>query len=259
MKLFFRKYGEGRPIIILHGLFGQSDNWNSLAKQFSEQGLLVYTVDQRNHGLSPHDAHWNYSLMADDLMELIESENLNNPIIIGHSMGGKTCMFFEYKYRGLASKLIVVDISPRKYESRNFEVVEALNRIDLHKIQSRKEAENILTSSGLDFGTRQFLLKNLFRNESPLYNESLFGWRFNLPVITSQFKNVGEEVPDFSSETPVLFLRGDRSDYINDEDIQLIKQRFLRSEVKTIQGSGHWIHAEQPGLFFDAVMSFLSQ
>jgi esterase len=254
MKLFFRRYGEGRPLIILHGLFGQCDNWNTLAKRYSDNGFEVYTVDQRNHGLSPHNSEWNYTCMADDLMQLISDEHIVKPIIMGHSMGGKTCMFFESKYSGIASALIISDIAPRKYFSNNIEVLEALNSIDLNQIQSRKEAEVVLEKFGLNFGTRQFLLKNLYRTET---SETTFGWRFNLNVISSNFNNVSEAVPNMRSETPVLFLKGESSDYISSEDEIEISDKFLNSRIEVIKGSGHWIHAEQPEEYFKRTFSFM--
>src|ERR1700740_435831 len=111
MELAYRKFGEGQPLLILHGLFGQSDNWNTLAKRFAEQGFEVYAIDQRNHGLSPHSTEWNYTVMANDILEFIETHKLQNPILLGHSMGGKTAMFFELQNPGILNKLIVADIA----------------------------------------------------------------------------------------------------------------------------------------------------
>src|ERR1700740_3726323 len=117
MKLAYREFGQGQPLIILHGLFGQSDNWTTLAKQFAEKGLHVFTLDLRNHGLSPHSEVWNYEVMADDLKEFINEHQLKDPILLGHSMGGKVVMFFELKYPGIAKKIIAADIAPRAYGS----------------------------------------------------------------------------------------------------------------------------------------------
>ena len=259
MKLFFRKYGEGHPLLILHGLFGQSDNWNTLSKKYGDNGYSVYVIDQRNHGLSPHSDKWNYSCMAEDLMELIANEKLSAPLIMGHSMGGKTAMFFEAMFPGIASKLLIGDISPRKYETKNTEVVEALLSIDLDKIQSRKDAENALSAFGLDFGTKQFLLKNLYRTENPEPGSALFNWRFNLNVIGSQLGNISEAVPLFKSETPTLFLKGENSDYILSADETEIRNRFINAEIISILGSGHWIHAEKPDQFFAATLAFMNK
>src|SRR5690348_14604141 len=126
MKLAFREYGAGRPLVILHGLFGQSDNWNTLAKNFAEQGLRVFAIDQRNHGLSPHSDTWNYSVMAEDLRDFINDQQLKEPIILGHSMGAKTAMFFELKYTGISGKLIIADMAPRATARHHDEVLNAL-------------------------------------------------------------------------------------------------------------------------------------
>lgn len=162
MKLFYRKFGQGQPLIILHGLFGQSDNWNSLAKQFSEQGYEVYIVDQRNHGLSPHSDEWNYKVMSDDLLELIQDHQLNNVILIGHSMGGKTVMQFALEHEHLLDKLIVADIAPKYYPLHHQVVLQALEAVDFKTVKTRREAEEIMGRYISDFGTKQFLLKNIY-------------------------------------------------------------------------------------------------
>ena len=190
MQLFFREFGMGQPLIILHGLFGQSDNWNTLAKNFAEQNFHVFTVDQRNHGLSPHSATWNYEVMADDLHEFIAEHNLLQPIILGHSMGGKTAMFFEWKYPHVASKIIIVDISPRAYGPHHGDVLKALNEVDFSVIKTRKEAEAKLNEYISDFGTKQFLLKNIYWKDA---ETTLMDWRFNLKVIHNEIAAVGIE------------------------------------------------------------------
>lgn len=253
MKLFFRKYGEGQPLIILHGLFGQSDNWNSLAKQFSETGFEVYVVDQRNHGLSPHSDEWNYKTMSDDLAEMIQDNNLKNAIVLGHSMGGKTAMYFAIENSHLVDQLIVVDIAPKYYPLHHQSVIEALTSIDFSVIKSRKEAESILSNYISDYGTKQFLLKNIYWTEN-----GQLAWRFNLPVIVKNIENIGEATPtDKSVDIPTLFIRGEKSNYILDEDISLIQDIFPRSILETIPDAGHWVHAEKPKEFFEAVMKFI--
>jgi esterase len=260
MKLFYRKFGQGQPLIILHGLFGQSDNWNSLAKQFSEQGLEVYTVDQRNHGLSPHSDVWNYKAMSDDLLELIKENDLKNIILLGHSMGGKTAMQFAVDHPDYLDKLIVVDIAPKYYPIHHQSVLDALHAVDFNVVKNRKEVEAVLSQYISDFGTKQFLLKNIFWTD-----EEEMAWRFNLNVITQQIENVGEGVKDVGEapstdiicEVQTLFIRGENSDYILDEDLDLIREIFPRSMLDTIAGSGHWVHAEKPKEFFEAVMKFI--
>ena len=126
MKLFYRKFGQGKPLIILHGLFGQSDNWNTLGKQFSQNGFEVYLVDQRNHGLSPHSDEWNYPAMSDDILELIIDSKLENVLLLGHSMGGKSAMHFAVHHCEKISKLVVADIAPKKYPESNMDIIEPL-------------------------------------------------------------------------------------------------------------------------------------
>ena len=256
MKLAYREFGEGQPLIILHGLFGQSDNWNTLAKRFGENGFKVYTLDQRNHGLSQQSDAWDYQLMAKDLKEFIEEHHLQNVILLGHSMGGKTVLFFEQMFPQLANKLIIVDISPRAYEPHHDSVLKALNAVDFTDINTRKEAEAILGEYISDFGTKQFLLKNIFWKED---ETKQMAWRFNLKTITKEYNNIGVSVPFFISDTKTMFIRGEKSDYIKNDDEADIASRFSNYQLKTIANSGHWVHAEQPEAFFNCVMDFISQ
>jgi pimeloyl-ACP methyl ester carboxylesterase len=262
MQLAYRKYGEGQPLLILHGLFGQSDNWNTLAKRFSENGFEVYAIDQRNHGLSPHSDVWNYDAMADDIKDFIDEHNLQNPILLGHSMGGKTAMFFALKYDGILDKLIVADMSPRRYEPRHDIVLDALNAVDFSKINTRKEAEAVLSEYITDFGTKQFLLKNIYWEDSSTGSltevVNKMNWRFNLPVITENINEMIVPAPIGSSRVNTLFLRGEKSDYINEAiDVPEIKERFPNYKLQTIAHAGHWVHAEQPEAFYEAVMGFI--
>jgi len=256
MKLFYRKFGEGQPLqphpsalleegegigreplIILHGLFGQSDNWNTLAKQFSEQGFEVYTVDQRNHGLSPHSDVWNFKVMSEDILELIKEHQLKNVILLGHSMGGKTAMQFAIDYPEYLNKLIVADIAPKYYPMHHQGVMAALQAVDFNVVKTRKEVEAVLSKYISDFGTKQFLLKNIF-----WIDDTEMAWRFNLKVIIQQIENVGQNVEhvgeampvDIVCEVPTLFLRGEHSNYVLDEDRDLIQELFPNSILETI-------------------------
>ena len=255
MKLAYRELGVGPSLIILHGLFGQSDNWNTLAKQFSEKGFRVFCIDQRNHGLSPHSSDWNFKVMADDLYEFILEHNLINPIIMGHSMGGKTAMFFELAHPGLASKIIIVDIAARFYKPSHQQVIKGLNAIDFEKIKNRKEAELIMNEFIKDYGTKQFLLKNLYWIDS--LNNKL-AWRFNLKVITHKYELIGAAVPNFISEISTLIIKGELSDYISQSDSEQYFIRFPKHKLITIKGAGHWVHAEKPKEFFDCVSDFIT-
>jgi pimeloyl-ACP methyl ester carboxylesterase len=253
MKLFYRKFGAGQPLIILHGLFGQSDNWNSLAKQFGEAGFETYIVDMRNHGLSPHSDEWNYKEMSEDVLELINDNQLKNVLLLGHSMGGKAAMQFALDNEALLDKLIIVDIAPKYYPLHHQSVLEALHAVDFSVVKTRREAEDIMNKYITDFGTKQFLLKNIYWKE-----DGELAWRFNLKVISENIENVGEATPvDKNCNTSTLFIRGEKSNYILNEDMNLIQEIFPRSMLETINGVGHWVHAEKPKEFFDCVINFI--
>jgi pimeloyl-ACP methyl ester carboxylesterase len=254
MELAFRKYGSGQPLLILHGLFGQSDNWNTLAKRFGENGFEVYTIDQRNHGLSPHSEEWNYTVMADDIKEFVDTHQLKDPVLLGHSMGGKTAMFFALNYPGVLNKLIVADMSPGAYPPHHDAVIDALNAVDFSKINNRKEAEEILGQYITDYGTKQFLLKNIYWEDT---ENNKMNWRFNLPVITQKYNSILEAVPQKESDVNSLFIRGEKSHYIRDVDVKEIETRFTNYRLETIANAGHWVHAEQPESFYQCVMRFV--
>lgn len=257
MKLAYREYGQGQPMIIMHGLFGQSDNWNSLAKKFAENNLRVFTIDLRNHGLSPHSNEWSYEIMAEDLKEFIDEHQLVNPIILGHSMGGKVVMFFELMYPSVSSKSIVADIAPRQYEPHHQSVLQALNAVNFDEIGTRKEAEEIMSRYIDDFGTKQFLLKNIYWTESA--SDKKMAWRFNLNVITEKILDIGKALIPGTSNTKTLFIRGEKSNYVLDSDIPSVAQHFPNYVLVTIPNAGHWVHAEQPQQFYDEVIKFILQ
>jgi esterase len=251
MKLNFKKTGKGEPLIILHGLFGAADNWLSIAKELQED-FTMYLLDQRNHGDSPQTDEWNYEVMAQDIFELMEDEGIAKAHVMGHSMGGKTAMKFAMKYPEKVEKLIVADISPRFYPIHHQTILEGLNAIPVQDLQSRKEAEDILSKYIPDLGTRQFLLKSLTRDGGH------FKWKINLPVITEQIANVGEALEaEGSFVNPVLFLAGEKSDYIQDKDREEIAQFFPNHQLVTIKNAGHWLHAEQPAAVVETVKVFL--
>lgn len=253
MKLFFRKTGEGQPILILHGVFGSSDNWFSISKMIAEKGYAIYAIDARNHGQSPRSEEFSYELMADDLNEFIVDNQLIKPIIIGHSMGGKTVMHFAMKYPDKYSKLIVVDIAPKFYPSHHGHIIQGLNSIDLSTLTNRNEADVQLSKFVTNAGEKQFLLKNLYRTE-----DGKFDWRINLPVLSKEIYQIGGDFMHIKEVTaPTLFLRGSESGYIYDEDIPVIQNIFPNAIVQTIEGAGHWIQAEKPAEFVEAVISFV--
>ena len=253
MKLYARVYGEGRPLIILHGLFGMSDNWQSHAKNFSELGFQVHVPDQRNHGQSPCSDEFSYATMADDLEEYMGDHGLDKACIIGHSMGGKVAMLFAATRPEKVEKLVVVDIAPKAYPVHHQAYIDAMNGLDLNAISTRKEADVAMQKSVDNFAIRQFLLKSLYWKE-----KGVLAWRFNLKAIEANIGMVGEKLfedAEFSGET--LFIRGAQSGYIKPEDEDLIYHHFPLATIYTIQNAGHWVHAEAAEEFSDTVSRFL--
>tara|TARA_B110000305_G_C19448053_1_gene646028 strand:+ start:703 stop:1464 length:762 start_codon:yes stop_codon:yes gene_type:complete len=252
MKLNFKKIGKGNPLLILHGLFGSSDNWGSLGKKFAENNL-VYLVDLRNHGRSPHSKEMSYDLMADDLLELIQDENINSPIILGHSMGGKAALLFAEKYPKYLEKLIVADIGIKAYPMHHDEILKGLNSVKLHEISSRNQAQQSIQSHIENLGIQQFLLKNLYWIE-----KGKLAWRMNLKVIE---KNIGEILVKINvqkNSVSTLFVRGEMSNYILEDDFQNILESFPNGAIKTIPKVGHWLHAENPTEFYKIVREFIN-
>lgn len=251
MKLFSREYGNGEPIVILHGLFGSSDNWLTQAKLMAEQFRLI-TVDLRNHGQSPHDERFDYASMVEDLQEFFDDHQLQSATLIGHSMGGKAAMNFALAHPDEVGKLIVVDIAPRLYDLEHYIIADGLAAIPVGEISSRKEAEELLGEYVSDLGTRQFLLKNLQRK-----NGGGFTWKMNLKVIREKLGNVGVDlIFEGAFPKPTLFIRGARSSYVLDTDIPHIREVFPLVEVQTME-TGHWAQAEKPQEFVDIVSDWL--
>ncbi|NQX82540.1 MAG: alpha/beta fold hydrolase [Flavobacteriaceae bacterium] len=240
-----------KNLIIIHGYFGSGDNWKSLGKKFSEN-FKVHLVDQRNHGRSPHYDEFNYPIMRDDLYEYIEYHKLTDIYVLGHSMGGKTAMFLACKYPDLIKKLIVADIGPQQYEPHHTLILDTLGKINFEVLTSRKSVEQELEKTIKDFGTRQFLLKNLYWK-----TKTELGFRFNLNSIIKNKLVVGEGLSnEMNSSISTLFLKGEKSDYISENDTDKIKKHFPNYQIKTIKNAGHWLHAENPKDFYNEVMSF---
>ena len=252
MKLHFKKIGEGNPLLIIHGLFGSADNWGTLAKKFATNNT-VYLIDLRNHGRSPHSTEMNYDIMADDLNELISDENILNPILLGHSMGGKAALQYAEKYPNVLKKLIVADIGIKQYPMHHDVIISGLKNVDLNIIQSRSEATKKLGEYVKEFGIQQFLLKNLYWIE-----KGQLAWRMNLNVIAEKIHEILKEIKINKNETETLFLRGELSNYILEDDFEDILKAFPNGEIKTIEGAGHWLHAENPSSFYKKVVNFIN-
>lgn len=250
MKLHYRELGTGQPMVILHGLFGFSDNWQTHAKKLAEY-YRVILVDLRNHGHSDWSDDFSYALMVNDLKELFDDLGLRKMILIGHSMGGKVAMLYAQQFENDLEKLIVVDIGVKAYPMHHQHILAGMHAIDLSKIKVRSEAENILKQHIDSDGVRQFLLKNLYWKE-----KGQLAWRMNLSVLEREMENILSALPGKEVMAPTLFIRGEMSNYICDEDIDQLEELFPDSTVATIPDAGHWVHAEAPEEFMDVVLGF---
>ncbi|HZY80439.1 MAG TPA: alpha/beta fold hydrolase [Cyclobacteriaceae bacterium] len=251
MKLFFREAGQGTPLIILHGLFGSSDNWYTLSKVFADR-YRVFTIDQRNHGQSPHTPEHDYKLLTEDLEEFVEEHKLEKPIILGHSMGGKTAMNFALKYPSKTGKLIVVDIMPKSYPLHHDHILGGMKSLNLANLQSRGEAEEILSKQIPKVDERQFIMKNLARNE-----QMGFEWKINLDALDKNIGKMGEALQYEGQYTgPTLFIKGARSGYYKPGDEATVAKYFPNVKWVTME-TGHWVQAEQPKEFAQIVNDWL--
>ncbi len=263
MELFFRKYGEGPPLIILHGLYGSSDNWVSIGRKLAEN-FEVFLIDQRNHGRSPHSSEHNYQILKEDLIGFMNKQSIEKAIIIGHSMGGKMAMFFAADYPERISHLIVADISPRSYKTTNSAqllahntIIKAMYNIDIYGITSREDIDIILAKSIPEPRIRQFLLKNIKRSKDNEYS-----WSLNIKTIKNELVNIMDGLNENQTEItgfPILFLKGENSDYILKEDEKIIQKIFPYADLETIPNTGHWMHAEQPEIFIKKITDFILQ
>lgn len=246
--------GPGYPLVLLHGLFGSLDNWVTLARHFSTVAD-VFVIDQRNHGRSPHTSTHTYPELAADLLAFLDQHNLSEVDLLGHSMGGKTVMEFSVRHPDRVRKLIVADMANRAYKGHHQDVFDALFGLNLSAITSRREAEAHFNATKIDESTRQFLLKNLDRGTDGAYS-----WKFNLNTLYREYPQIlaGIESP-FPVYLPSWFIRGGRSDYVKDRYWPDIEAMFPLAECITIDGAGHWVHAERPVEFSNVVLSILQR
>lgn len=258
MKLFFRKYGSGPPLIILHGLYGSSDNWITIARKAGER-FTVYLPDARNHGHSPHNSLHDYESMASDLHELVSDLDLKEFFLAGHSMGGKTAVCFTLKWPGMIKGLLVADISPftpltgyEDFYQQHLSILRAIMSVDAQSVSSREEADSLLAQSIGSEKIRSMLLKNLERTGT-----HGFRWRLNAGAlynnITTIIDGCSRDRIDPVTGFPVLFLKGTLSGYLPESDFRYIEQLYPASEIISIKGAGHWIHSERP----DDVIKYL--
>jgi esterase len=251
--LYSKIEGNGKPLLIIHGFLGMSDNWKTLGSQYVSVGFEVHMVDMRNHGRSFHSEDFNYEVMALDVLEYCHAHNIEEVSIIGHSMGGKVAMLIATKYPGLVEKLIVADIGTKYYMPHHQKILKGLNAVDFSQKPDRSQVDEILQQFIPDFGTRQFLMKNLYWREP-----DQLAFRFNLEVFNNKVEEVGKPLPEGSFYVGrTLFIRGGSSDYVLDEDLEEIQNHFPNLKMETIPKAGHWLHAENPKLFFEITSDFL--
>jgi len=253
MKLYSKIEGQGKPLLILHGFMGMSDNWRTLGAQYVADGFQIHLIDLRNHGRSFHSDEFNYEVMVQDLVDYCQEHNLEKINILGHSMGGKIAMLFATLHPDKTDKLIVADIGPKYYKQHHQDILAGLNAVDFSAKPDRNQVDEIVKVYVPDFGTRQFLMKNLYWIEP-----GQLDFRFNLPVFNKEIENIGEGLTEEAVfEKPSLFIRGGNSNYIKDEDLGTIKRHFPNSTIETIPNVGHWVHAENPKLFYELSIAFL--
>ncbi len=257
MELFYRTYGKGKPFIILHGILGISDNWVTFGMRMSENGFQIFIPDQRNHGHSPHNPAFNYYSLTDDLVEFIDHHKIEEPVILGHSMGGKVAMRYALENSDKVEKLIIVDTSLRTYVRFRYhqDLIDAMLSVDFSNTRSREEVKMQLGEKITDKRAIQFLLKNLYWKE-----KHKLGWRPNLQAISYNLEDMYDGV--FFSvkfDKPALFVRGGISEYVLDTDFPSIYANFPNAIIETIPNGTHWVHSDEPEMFFQLVQDFVKE
>ena len=251
--LNYKIYGQGDPIVILHGLFGMLDNWQTIAKKLAEE-YMVILVDQRDHGKSKHTDGFDYPILAEDLHLFLEENWIHHCHIIGHSMGGKTAMQFSTMFPEMIEKMIIVDIGPKAYKPNHDLIFKALLAVPIDEVQSRQEVEGILSDYIEDYGVRLFLMKNLQRKK-----EGGFRWKMNLKLLNKEYDNIIAAIDTTEPiDVETLFIYGNKSKYILPEEIEDIQSIFENSRFVEMD-TGHWVHAEKPDELVGEVMSFLAE
>jgi len=252
MHLNYETYGDGPPLVILHGLFGSLENWRTVAKQLAAD-FRVYLLDLRNHGRSPHSDVFDYPAMAGDVKEFLQQHDLRSVFLMGHSMGGKVAMQCAVTWPQLVQKLVVVDMAPKPYNPQHREILDALLSLHLERYTERRAVDVALSDAIPDTGIRLFLLKNLVTNEA-----GRFTWRINLEAISRNYDELVQGIDTGSAfDGPTLFIKGENSNYVRPEDATLIRRLFPAARLLTVPAAGHWVHADNPGFFVHSVVSFL--
>ncbi len=252
MQLRSRQYGSaGEPLVVLHGLFGSGENWHSVCQHLGAE-FRVWALDQRNHGASPHSMQMDYPLMAADVREFLADQGLQNAHVLGHSMGAKVAMTLALRHPASVRSLICVDMAPRAYAARHEQILEGMLALDLASLKDRRQMELALKPWVPDLATRRFLLKNVRRSADG------FHWRIGLSEIASNYSRLNEAAEGPPYPGPALFIRGDQSDYLCEQDLPLIRKLFPRAELKTISGAGHLVHVDQAATIVEILRLFLT-
>lgn len=251
-RLFYQTTGSGQPLLIVHGLFGSSDNWRAVTKALSEKRQII-TVDLRNHGRSFHHQDQHYPQMAEDIERVVDELGIEEIDLLGHSIGGKVVMQFAKQYAHRVRQMVVVDIAPRRYPDTHSWIFKSLLSLKLSEYQQRSQLDAALASDIKDPAVRQFLLMNVVKND-----EGSLRWRINLQALFCNYAVLLSSVePRQALDVKSCFIAGGRSDYISHADRLLIRQCFPKAEFTVIEEAGHWVHAEAPDAFCQAVEQFL--
>ena len=254
LSLFHRQLGDPQhpALVILHGLLGSSDNWQTLAKQYAETHQ-VHLLDARNHGRSPHDPVHTYSAMAADVVGYLDAAGLERARIMGHSMGGKTALLLGLQHPDRVERLIIADMAARAYPIHHQPIFDALLSVDLTGAADREAVEAHIASRLGDPSIVAFLMKGLRRLKTGGY-----AWRANLPVLEAALGEVVGAIPLSINTLPTLAIYGTRSSYVNETDLEAFDSAFMQFESHGIEGAGHWLHAERPEEFFEVTSRFLN-
>jgi pimeloyl-ACP methyl ester carboxylesterase len=252
MLLHLKTYGQGEPLILLHGLFGDGDNWRGIAAALADR-FQVLVPDLRNHGRSPHSPEMTFPVMAADVAELLAAQGVPAAAFLGHSLGGKVAMQLALNRPGLVRRLIVADMSPRAYAPLHLDILAALQALDAGSFTSRSEIEAVLAGAIPSERLRRFLVKNLARNAG-----GTFEWRMNVTALADNYPHLlAAATGPQPYAGPALFLRGGRSEYVPAADEPLILELFPRAQFRTIANAGHWVHTDAPEEFLRLTRDFL--
>jgi esterase len=256
MNLYFDTLGSGPPLLVLHGFLGSGENWRTVLKPFAAHYTL-YFIDLRNHGRSPHAAPHTYPTLAEDVYALLQAQGLSEPVtVLGHSMGGKVAATLALTHPDAVQQLVVVDMSLSRNAPSHQNILAGMLALAATPVANRGEADAVLAQHDIHPVTRQFLLKSFARNEAT----GGYSWRVNLPVLQEFYEDILAGVDDLpgSYTGPTAFIRGASSDYLSDTDFEKARTHFPSAVLYTVPDAGHWVHAENPAGFQQALAGFLN-